>query len=216
MILQRENDMKKYGLMAVLALTMACGDDDATTNNATNNSTNGANNTTNNSTTVANNSTTGVNNTTNNSTNNATTTPTNNNTVVLPDPYVAQLVFRRVATENCQLSGCIKSETVNFVSGTFSNQDGRQANVPEDDGNYQALEVEAQREAFIANLKGDSFECSTSVSPEGTTYELEGFIRENGQSKTHRADITGCVVDAQQEIQIVVGLFADLKTDFLP
>jgi hypothetical protein len=214
MILQREYDMKKYGLIAVLALTVACGDDDGTTNNSTNNSTT---TTTNNSTTVANNSTNNTaNNTTNNSTNNATNNPTNNNTTVSQDPFIAQLVFRRVATENCQLSGCTKSETVNFVSGTFSNQDGRQVILPEDDGKYQALAVEAGREGFIANLKAGTFECSDSVSPDGTTYELEGFIRENGQSKTHRANITGCVVDAQQDIQIVVGLFGDLKTAFLP
>ncbi|MEZ4459684.1 MAG: hypothetical protein R3E66_08110 [bacterium] len=208
--------MKKLALSLVVLLAVACGDDgdtsdnnatnngtNNTTNNATNNASNNANNTTNNSTTSSNNSTT-ANNTTNNQTNNQ-----------LPDPYVAQLIYRRVATENCQLTGCIKSESVNFVSHTISNQDGRQTVMDETDGDYQALDVEAQRPTFLAALKG-GFGCPEVVSPDGTTYEFEASVRENGRSNLVRADITGCVVEMDQSTATILGLFADLKAAYLP
>ena len=163
-----------------------------------------ANNTTNNSTTTSNNSTM----TTNNETNSQTNNP-------LPDPYVAQLVYRRVATENCQITRCIKSESVNFVSHTISNQDGRQTIMDETDGDYQALGVEAQRPTFLAALKG-GFGCPESVSPDGTTYEFEASVREDGRSSLIRADITGCVVEMDQSTAMILGLFADLKALYLP
>lgn len=215
--------MKTYALILVAALAVACGDDESsdannTANNSNNTSTNNSNNTsTNNSNnTSTNNSNNTANNSNNASTNNSNNTSTNNEVVTpLPDPFVSQLIFRRIATENCVLSGCIKSEGVNFVSHVILNQDGRQTLLPQDDGDYQALRVEAQRAAFMEAMKS-GFGCSDSVTGDGTSYEFEASIRENGSSSTKFADITGCVVDADEKTQLVLDLFGNLKTTYLP
>lgn len=133
----------------------------------------------------------------------------------LPNPFLTQLEYARIIGQDCPIVGCVKSETVNFISHIILNQDGRQVVIDPEDGNYQALYAEAQRDTFIAAVRG-GFDCPAQTSPRGDSFEFVGAIREDNASDLIRVDVTGCVVSGDVSTKLVVELIGALKAKYLP
>ena len=201
--------MKKLLPLALLALSIACGDDSEPTNNSSNTNNGETNNSESNNSNI-NNETTGQTTSSNN-----TTTGQTNQTVSpgIDEPYIANFRWIRRDNSGCDFTGCDAGFEMITVARSISNFDGRVALINDEDdwASWESVALTPE----VLNKIVDGWECPEAVPEAQYSYQLEVRIQDNG-IQLHRPDVTGCFEAEEADLMQINAELERLSDKYLP